>query len=48
MLFETGFLSCKKVGSDDSRVIKNINEKFKYFSSWLSSLLDDGNKYLTL
>lgn len=41
-LFENGFLSHDKVCNNDSSVIRNINEGFEYFSSWLSSLLDDG------
>jgi len=39
-LFEIGFLSHDKVVNMDSPVLKNINDGYKYFTSWLSTLLE--------
>ena len=38
-LFETGFLSHKKIISLDSPVLQSIDKGYKYLTSWLSTLL---------
>ena len=42
MLFEQGFLSHNHIMSMDCDTIKNIDQGYKYFSGWLSSILDKG------
>ena len=39
-LFERGFLSHSRVRSLDGDVIQNIDKGFKYFTAWISSILD--------
>ena len=41
-LFEIGFLSHNKINSLDSPTLKNIDDGYKYFTSWLSTLLQEG------
>ena len=41
-LFEIGFLSHDKVVNMDSPMLNNINDGYKYFTSWLSTLLEQG------
>jgi len=43
-LFEIGFLSHDKVASLDSPILKNIEDGCKYFTSWLSTLLEEGER----
>ena len=43
-LFEIGFLSHDRVSSLDSPILKNIDDGYKYFTSWLSTLLEEGKK----
>jgi len=42
-IFESGFLSHQKITAEDSPVLKSINEGYQYFTSWLSTLLTEGN-----
>lgn len=41
-LFETGFLSHEKITSLGSPVLQSIDKGYKYFTSWLSTLLREG------
>jgi len=41
-LFEIGFLSHDKVTSIDSPILQSIEDGYKYFTSWLSTLLEEG------
>lgn len=41
-LLEAEFLSHDKVDSMGSPVLKNINDGFEYFTSWLSTLIEEG------
>jgi len=41
-LFEQGFLSHERVRSMDSKILKNMQDGFSYFSKWLTSILDKG------
>ena len=43
-LFKIGFLSHDKIDNLDSAVLKNINDGYKYFTSWLSMLLEEGKQ----
>ena len=45
-LFENDFLSHEKIVSVDSSVLKNIDEGYKYFTSWLSTVLSEDSMYL--
>ena len=42
LLFEGGFLSHNRIRSMDYDIMKNITKGYKYFSSWQSSILDEG------
>ena len=42
LLFEQGFLSHDCIRSMDCDTMKNITKGYEYFSSWLSSILDEG------
>ena len=42
-LFEQGFLSHEKVSADNTKVLDSIKMGYSFFSSWLKSLLDEGN-----
>ncbi|XP_065914376.1 uncharacterized protein [Dysidea avara] len=44
-LFESGFLSHDKVDNMDSPVLQNIDDGYKYFTSWLSTLLEEDSDY---
>ena len=41
-LFERGFLSHERIRSNDSEVLRNINQGYSYFSNWLTSILQKG------
>jgi len=41
-LFESGFLAHDKIVSLDSPILKNIDEGYQYFTSWLSTLMTEG------
>jgi len=41
-LFELGFLSHEKVTNMNSTVLKNIEKGYEYFSSWITTLLNEG------
>ena len=41
-IFERGLLSHDKVTSPDSRVVTNITEGFKFFSTWLDGIYAEG------
>ena len=43
-LFESGFLSHEKIESLNSDAVQNIDTGYQYFASWLSEILDKGNK----
>ena len=45
-LFESGFLSHDKVDNMDSPVLQNIDDGYKYFTSWLSTLLEEGKQLI--
>ena len=45
-IFEEGFLSHKKITNMDSEVLKSINEGYKFFTSWLNQILDDGKNVI--
>ena len=45
-LFEQGFLSHDRIRSMDSKVLKNIQDGYSYFSKWLTSILDQGKPIL--
>lgn len=41
-LFEEGFLSHERITDMESTLLKNIDEGYEYFTSWLSTLLSEG------
>ena len=41
-LFEKGFLCHERIRNKDSEVLKNIQQGYSYFSSWLTSILEKG------
>jgi len=43
-LFEVGFLSHEKVTNLESVVVTNIDKGYEYFSSWITTLLNEGMK----
>ena len=44
-LFERGFLCHERIRSVNSEVLKNINKGYRYFSGWLTDLLEQGIEY---
>jgi len=45
-LFEQGFLSHERIRSMDSKILKNMQDGYSYFSNWLTSILDKGKPTL--
>ena len=41
-LFERGFLSHERIRGLNSEVLSNINKGYRYFSGWLTDLLEYG------
>lgn len=41
-LFERGILSHTRIWSGDSVILQNMEKGFKFFTSWLDGLLQDG------
>ena len=49
LLFEKGFLSHNKAESLNCEVLQNIENGYKYFSDWISAILQKGgNAYLIM
>ena len=42
LIFEKGFLCHDKICSMDSTVLQNISQGYKYFTTWISTLLSEG------
>ena len=45
-IFERGLLSHEKILSEDSEVLKNIDEGYAFFLNWVESLQKKGNNKL--
>ena len=41
-LFENGFLSHGRISNMESDVLKSINNGYRFFSSWLDQILNNG------
>ena len=45
-LFERGFLCHERIRGLDSEVLENINRGYRFFSGWLTDLLEKGMLYM--
>ena len=41
-LFENGFLSHGRISNMESEVLKSINNGYRFFTSWLDQILNNG------